>query len=775
MLVDVAVPLPVPGSFTYVAEGELPLGTGVIVPFGSREVAGWVLGPGNEREGLKAVVKVLDEPPAFDAAQLALYRWIADYYLAPLGEVILAATPAQVRVRTRRRYRATPEGVEALAVAPPEGEPGLVLRELIARPGLSRPALSRRLAEESEDPLAALDRLVREGFVRGEDEEVAPIQDEESWLLPTGLVLPATVRKAGLAEALASLPQPAAALPADVAAALLRHRVAAREARPRQARRALAAPGRPPVLNAAQQAAVDAVRGAGTWLLHGVTGAGKTEVYLALAERCLAAGRQVLVLVPEIALTPQLEERFEARFPGRVEVLHSALTGVERHRAWNRLRAGEAEVVVGARSAIFAPLARLGLVVVDEENDDSYKQDDGVRYHGRDVAVVRGKMAGCPVLLGSATPSLESWENARSGRYHLLRLLERATPRPVPSLEIVDMRRAPGSGPEPLLHPTVEAALHEALDAGGKAILLHNRRGYATFVECPGCGQAYSCPSCGISLVYHQKTGRLDCHYCGFHRVFSADCPKCGTAVMVFGRGTERIEEQLAERFPGVPIGRLDADSTQVRGSHAAILGDFREGRTRLLVGTQIVAKGHDFPDVHVAAVLGADHVLGMPDFRSSERTFALVTQLTGRAGRGDVPGRVFLQTHHPDHPVFAAIGNMPAFAEAELHIRQVLGYPPFSRLVLLRFEGVDRGQTRTAAESFAAQARILARAYAGVDVLGPAQAPLARLVGRWRWQVVLRGRDVRRFRSYLAAGAPEWKSSAGVRRIVDVDPRGLM
>jgi primosomal protein N' (replication factor Y) len=345
----------------------------------------------------------------------------------------------------------------------------------------------------------------------------------------------------------------------------------------------------------------------------------------------------------------------------------------------------------------------------------------------------------------------------------------------VPALQVVDMREElQVDGAVPLLSTAVRSALEDALVAGGKGILLYNRRGYASFVECPGCGQAYDCPSCGIAMVYHQASRRLDCHWCGFHRPFVPDCPKCGTRLAILGRGTERVEEVVAEAFPGVPIGRMDADTTTSRGAHARILDDFRDGRTRLLVGTQIVAKGHDFPDVHVAAVLGADHVLGMPDFRSAERTFSLVTQLIGRAGRGAVPGRVFLQTHHPDHPVFGCIGDMATFADQEARVRRLLGYPPWSRLVLVRTESTDRIQARDAAESLARLARDQSHAYPGVDVLGPAPAPMARLVGRWRFQVILRGRDVARFRAFLAANHTSWKVPTGVRRILDVDPRSL-
>ncbi len=778
--VRVAVPLPVHGLFTYAAPGELPVGQEVVVPFGKRRVNGWVVEAAATRDvaDIKRVDQVLDRR-AFDAQQLAFYRWIADYYLAPLGEVIATATPSGAAVRTRHVYRPTPEGIEAIATGGLEGTPAAVLREIVARPGLTKSSLERRLHGEVPDVQKALKAAMDAGWVVFDDVVVEGTQDVEDWITLVGDPdkIPAHATKSrAVAEALAAGPRPLSELDSAAVLRMEKTGMVRREERPkRDPFLGDVAPSPPPVLNAEQLAVVEAVRGKGTWLLHGVTGAGKTEVYLALAQRALAEGRQVLVLVPEIALTPQLVARFAARFPGKVAALHSALTGAERLRAWRRIDSGEAEVAIGARSAIFAPIPRLGLVVVDEENDDSYKQEDGVRYNARDLAIVRGRSAGCPVVLGSATPSLESWENARSGRYTLVSIKNRATPRPVPSLQIIDMREElKVDGAVPLLSLPVRTALEEALIAGGKAILLYNRRGYASFVECPGCGEAYDCPSCGIAMVYHQAARRLDCHYCGFHRAFRPDCPKCGTTLSILGRGTERVEEGVAEAFPGVPIGRMDADTTSERGAHARILDDFREGRTRLLVGTQIVAKGHDFPDVHVAAVLGADHVLGMPDFRSAERTFSLVTQLIGRAGRGSVPGRVFLQTHHPDHPVFGTIGDMQAFAEQEARVRRLLGYPPWSRLVLMRVEATDRSLARDAAEALAAQAREQSRAYPGVDVLGPALAPLARLVGRWRFQVILRGRDVATFRAFLTAHHASWKAPSGVRRIVDVDPRSL-
>ncbi len=795
--VKVAVSLPVHGLYTYAVPhhvGVLPEGAEVEVPFGTRKVTGWVVEvlDTSDVEDARSVLARTRDEVAFTPGQLALYRFVADYWLAPLGEVIGTATPSGSTARTRRVYVPTDAGIAALAgegAAVPDGPLASMLREVIARPGATRTGLSRRLREEVDDPARALTALVSRGWVEGRDEQVQGPRDTERWAVRApatedtaalaGLRGHATAARAILAK-LADGAVRVDELDAGALATLLRRGAVCVEERPRtDGVHVGEARTEAPPLNAAQSAVIEAVHGAGTWLLHGVTGAGKTEVYLALAARTLAAGRQVLVLVPEIALTPQLLGRFAGRFGDRVAVLHSQLTGAERLRAWRAIARGDADVVVGARSAVFAPFGALGLVVVDEEHDDSYKQEDGVRYHARDLAVVRAHQAGCPAVLGSATPSLESWENARSGRYQLLQLRDRATPRPVPRLSILDMRQERVADPsggkprEPLLAGAVHDAIADALDAGGKAILLYNRRGYATFVECPGCGAAHECPSCGIALVYHQAARRLHCHTCGYHRPFDPRCAVCGGTFEVLGRGTERVAEGVAAAFPGVAIGRMDADTTAERGAHARILDDFRDGRTRLLVGTQVVAKGHDFPDVHVAAVLGVDHVLGMPDFRAAERTFALVTQLIGRAGRGAAAGRVFLQTRHPDHPVFSCVNDMEAFAAHEGQLRRALGQPPYTRLVLVRLEGVDRAATHAAAVALAEDAR--ARAVAGIDVLGPSPAPMPRAVGRWRYQVFLRGRHVGTFRAWLRQLVPSWRPVPGVRRIVDVDPRMMM
>jgi primosomal protein N' (replication factor Y) len=783
--------------------GELQLGHVVLCPLGSTGETGYVvdtsLEPGFDPAKIKPLTRLLDPLPAFDARQLEFFRWIADYYLAPLGMVIHTALPSGISARVVRELHPTDEGLQALSRKEEVGSRAIVLRELVSRRGLTRKGLVRRLREELEGDEAerALEALVRAGFAAWADREVAEVKGRVRTLAfvrapeapvkgTRALAVLEAVERAGTLDwpTLSAAQGPAAR---DAANRLVAAGVLAwgeREDRDPLADAPARGAAEPPRLNADQEAALAVLcaEGAeGPHLLFGVTGAGKTEVFLGAARAVLARGKQVLVLVPEIGLTPQLVGRFRARFGDDVAVLHSGLTGADRLRQWRRIRAGEANVAIGARSALFAPFRALGLVVVDEEHDDSYKQDEGVPYHARDLAVKLGSTVRCPVVLASATPSLESWQNAAKGRYHLLRLPRRATSRPVPTIELVDLTQLP-EPPEglqrPVLAPIVEQALRDTFGRGGQAIVLYNRRGFATHVQCAACGAAYECPNCAVSMTLHKRIGRLSCHYCGLHLPYHPECPVCrSTELEEDGRGTERIEDQLAALFPGVGLSRMDADTTAVRGSHAAILDAFREGRTQLLVGTQIVAKGHDFPGVHTAVVVSADRGFRMPDFRAAERTAALVLQVAGRAGRGDVPGRVFVQTWDPGHYVLRHLADLEGFYTQELRLRATLRYPPFTRLVLLRFEGTERREVLQEAERRATDLRAEARRHPGVEVLGPAPAALPRLVGRWRVQVLVRGSEVRPLRAFLTAVASVITAPGrrGVRVSHDVDPRNLM
>jgi len=810
--VRVAVARPVQGLLTYGVPpewlGTLRTGHVVLVPLGRRGAeTGYVIDRVSEIDfdpsKVKPLSRVLDPEPAFTGDQLEFFRWIAGYYLMPLGLVIQTALPSQIRARVVSVLEPTELGINEMTASSEEGDSLQVLREIVSRPGLTRRGMIRRLDGELDkgEVERAMDRLLRAGWVRWGERE---LQEAKGRRKTVTLVVPRDqalelMPRAGrrMLSVLSTLegakgPVDLAQLVADqgqsVRDALRRMEDAGvvafgeREVRDNLVDAPALGPTTPLALNPAQAEALDVLTAkdqSGTFCLHGVTGSGKTEVFLGTADAVLKRGKQVLVLVPEIGLTPQLVGRFRARFGPDVAVLHSGLTGHERLLQWRRIRAGEAPVAVGARSALFAPYQSLGLIVVDEEQDDSYKQDEGVPYSARDLAVVLGRRHNCPVVLASATPSLETWANAQRGRYSLLSLPERATARPLPAIQLVDMTEVtPVEGRRPVLAPEVEQALRNTFEEGGQAIVLYNRRGFATMVQCTSCGGTWECPNCGITMTLHRRAQVVSCHYCGLKRTYSEDCPSCGSRTLEeLGKGTERIEEVLRLAFPTVSMERMDADTTAVRGSHYRILKSFREGKTRLLIGTQIVAKGHDFPGVHTAVVVSADHGFRIPDFRSAERTFSLLVQMAGRAGRGDTAGKVFVQTYNPEHYVLRRLEDPEDFYEHELRLRSMLRYPPYARLVLLRFDGVDRRRVQEVARNEKRRIEGFARSYEGVAVLGPTLAALPKLVGRWRFQVVIRGEQPGALRAYLQKVAGRWSLNPkkGVRMRWDVDPRHLM
>ncbi|MBI5378705.1 MAG: primosomal protein N' [Nitrospirae bacterium] len=535
-------------------------------------------------------------------------------------------------------------------------------------------------------------------------------------------------------------------------------------------------------LTPAQETAVTRIREAlaegkfAPFLLHGVTGSGKTEIYLRAIAALQGTGKGAIVLVPEIALTPQMVGRFRERFGEGVAVLHSRLTANERKEAWLRIRRGEATVAVGARSAVFAPFLRLGLIIVDEEQDSSYKQEEGVRYQARDLAVVRAKLAGAPVVLGSATPSLESYRNAETGKYMLLTLPDRIDGRRLPDTEIVDLR---GSR-DPLSSPLREA-LHAVIQEGGQAILFLNRRGYAPFLLCRECGHVPACRHCAVSLTVHRGEGKLRCHYCGYEEPLPTVCSGCGgVRVEARGLGTERVEGELRGIFPGAPLARMDRDTVRKKGAYEAILGGMERGEHAILLGTQMVAKGHDFPGVTLAGVLLAEGSLHLPDFRSAERTFQLITQAGGRAGRGVQPGRVIIQTYCPDHYALrhAARHDFPAFYREELAYREEAGYPPFRRLIAFSVRGAKEDRVQAAAQALREALGKAQRQARGVEILGPAPAPLSRLRGKHRWQILLKGRDAKSLHRLAGHALRELGESVRLGSCTveaDVDPQSLM
>ncbi|HEY8430825.1 MAG TPA: primosomal protein N', partial [Sandaracinaceae bacterium] len=680
-LVEVAIPVPLRRRFTYAVPPGMPdpaVGTRVAVPFSGRKVVGFVLGhPERPPEGvtaLKSIAGVLDPEPVFTPELLRFLLEAADYYLHPIGEVLRAAAPAL---------------------------PAEALRSLRAGGFLGRgeslrgPAVATRTAV-----------FVRRTGAAHDGKKLGPRQQAVLALLEERVEVSVDELRAHVGA------------PRQVLRALEKRGLVTYEEREVAAdpffRDAVRA-DTPPPLHEAQARAVEALiaaldAGGSTYLLHGVTGSGKTEVYLRVIAEARARNKGALLLVPEIALTPQLVGRFRARFGDGIAVLHSGLTDKQRYAAWRALRRGEVRLAIGARSALFAPVPDLGVIVVDEEHDPSFKQEEGFRYHARDLAILRAHRAGALCILGSATPSLESYTRAREGRIGLLELPSRATSHALPSVEIVDLRRH-GAGPTG--HPLITGPLHRALERclgeGGQAILFLNRRGFSPTLRCGACGELVQCPACSVTLTEHRRAGVLRCHYCDYATPVTTQCPACKRhALEPLGLGTEKLEDALAAAFAPAKVARLDRDTAVGGAAIEAVLDRVRRREIDILVGTQMVTKGHDLPGVTLVGVVLADQSLAFPDFRAAERTFQLLSQVAGRAGRGDRPGEVVLQTFRPEEPAiaFARSHDYAAFYRRELESRREHGYPPFGRLVAVRVDAGDEGRARDAAAELARVAK---------------------------------------------------------------------
>jgi primosomal protein N' (replication factor Y) len=746
MLLEIAVALPVPDLYTYRDQPRaerLPLGAQVVVPFGGRQATGFVVGhpealPRDVPGGVREILSVVGDGPALDAAMLELCRWAASYYLAPLGEVLRAAIPVGERAAATRRLRLTEKGSSAL--------------------GAGRTASLAALTLDPDDR-ALLERIKKAsslsaaGLARGANGEAT----RAKYLLARGFLEVA-----------------------DRVRGLRRRQNAWDEV----AKQKFQGGEAPPILNDHQAEAFTALRAAlgngyATYLLQGVTGSGKTEVYLRTIAEVRQRGGGALVLVPEIALTPQLAARFRARFGDDVAVLHSAVSPGERAAAWRRLRRGEVGIALGARSAVFAPVVNLAVVVVDEEHDGSFKQEEGFRYHARDLAVMRANQAGALAILGSATPSLESYSNVLRGRFRRVLLPVRANPaaarRPLPVVEIIDLRRhpAPAGG---LLSPPLAAALTTTLDAGEQAILFLNRRGFAPMVHCRACGHVLGCSACAVSLTLHQGRGHLRCHYCGHAEPVRQHCPQCKSAnLQALGSGTERVEAQVRQTFPHARVARLDRDTADARrGNVEDVLARVNRREVDILIGTQMVTKGHDFGGVTLVGILQPDQGIHLPDFRAAERAFQLMEQVAGRAGRGDRPGRVLVQTYGPQHPAIQCLvtHDYEGFVRDELARREIAQYPPYTRMVVLRLEGKAEREVNQAADHVARAARAVADPT--VRILGPSAAPIPRLRGRTRLQIWLSGTDRGKLLT-VSRTTQRMSLPRDVRLEVDVDPQSVL
>jgi primosomal protein N' (replication factor Y) (superfamily II helicase) len=834
---EVALPVPLPDPLIYAVpqgwQGIAVPGVRTRVRIGNRRLIGIVVGRRDEPPpgvAVRWLDAVLDREPVLGADLLALARFTADYYLAPLGEVLRSMLPADLEPWGDRRVWLTDGG----ALAPPRDDlESLVIEALREGGRVTVSDLQARLGLPDLDPVLA--ELEAAGRIAGEDTRASQGRSPryvQAVELAPALAAAAGDRAARLAAAgrspqglavvdyLAAVGRPATTAEVMVAAgcgagvvtrlvsrgvlrrftqverlSLDRHRLPSRAAGPGSAAATgEAAPGAPgsdafaageppfrlrPDQEGAVAAVVDAIasRRFTPILLRGMTGSGKTEVYLRAAAAALAQGRSAILLVPEIALVPALAREVLERFGERLAILHSGLGMGERNQEWERVRRGEAMVVLGPRSALFAPVADLGLLVVDEEQDPAYKQELTPRYHARDLALVRGRSAGAATLLVSATPSLESRHNVERGKLGALELTARVGQGALPEGILVDLRQEEGVRRRPgdvHFSARLRREIEVSLAAGEQVILLRNRRGYAPMLLCRACGEAMRCPDCGLPRTYHRRARRLLCHYCGLAINAPEVCPVCSEAALEpIGAGTERVEEDFREIFPGVAVDVLDRDATRRPGGLAAVLERFERGDTRVLIGTQMVSKGHHFPRVSLTAVLTADTYLSFPDFRAVERTYNLLTQVAGRAGRGERPGRVVIQTFHPDHYAIQAAltGDDATFVAEEMRFRRVFHYPPYTRMVqlLVRDRKRERAQAGVQELADALVAHPLGR---GVRLTGPAPAPFERLRGEWRFQLLARAASNRDLHRLLVEALPK---NPPYDLTVDVDPQQLM
>ena len=738
-MIGVAVPVPGLPLLSYrVPRRPTPPAKGarVLVPLGARTVMGCVVEPrasSPDPAGLRDVVEVLDDEPFLPPAIVDLALWVGDYYASGPGDALAVAMPPASRRGRGAGFRTVPV-VEITdsgrADRLPRGVKQRTALDLLGRHdgGLRLPAL-----REQGVSGATIRSLVKSGSLRVRDEIVERDPFE------------AVVGHADGRWTLSSVPDAGRSLTSEQAGVLLDLQAIAATAR------------------------------FATVLLHGVTGSGKTEVYLRLAASVADAGRRVLLLVPEIALTPAAAGTFRARFGTRVAIQHSALSDGERHDQWHRIRRGDVDIVVGTRSAVFAPMERVGLIVVDEEHESSYKQDESPRYHGRDVAVMRGQMEHALVVLGSATPSLESAANAQAGKYEVRRLTRRILDRPLASVRIVDMRpEYAAQGPDVAFSAPLLEALEARLARREQSLVLLNRRGFSTVVFCRECGASMECPHCSVVLTFHRAIRRVRCHYCNYAAPVPRACAACGGPYLEqSGFGTERLEAELRDKFPGARVARVDRDTIRRRGAIARVLADVARGLIDIIVGTQMIAKGHDFPAVTLVGVVSADVGLGLADFRAAERAFQLLTQVVGRAGRGTTPGEAIIQTLYPNHySIRAAAGqDYAAFYEKEMEFRASMHYPPTVALINVVVRGRALEQTMTEAADLVARVR---RHGPQGRVLGPAPAALARLKDEYRVQFFIKGTRRKAMRAALDAALAE-RPDLRRRLVVDIDPVSVM
>lgn len=811
---EVAVSLPLRKTFTYRVPRELNdqvgVGKRVLVPFQRRKVTGYVLAfPAPIPDGLdparvRDVIDVLDETALFDEQMLGLLRWISDYYYHPLGEVIKTGLPPGLTVETSRIVKITPEGRARLVQLPPESTDRRLLMALTQGGEVDIHGLSRRLKLENlhsrifslkKSNLVAEELRLKKMKTRAKVEPFIVFRGEHG---PEGEP-PLTPKESEILRFIGSMKR------------ISRRDLQAKFPRVSPYLGRLVKKGMvtldfeeiyrdpfdgedfgsetEPILTHDQEKALSEIGesiskgGFRPFLLHGITGSGKTEVYLRAIQRVIEDGREAIVLVPEISLTPQLISRFKRRFKGGIAVLHSRLSPGERYDQWRQILKGEVSIVIGARSAIFAPFRRLGIIIVDEEHETSFKQEEKLKYNARDLAVMRAKMCGTLLILGSATPSMESFFNTTTKKFRHLGLPERVESRLLPTVDIVDMRLEKGD----FRHRVFSSQLKEALlinaEKGLQSLLFLNRRGFANFILCQDCGWTSQCPNCSVTATLHTAKRVLQCHHCNFTTDVPAICPRCdGYNLHSLGIGTQRVEDEILRLIPSARIARMDRDTTTRKGAYRRIVQAMESRKIDVLIGTQMIVKGHDFPNITLVGVICADTVLNFPDFRASERTFQLLTQAAGRAGRGDQTGRVIIQTYTPDHYSIqrAKDHDFLNFYQQEIQYREELQYPPFSRLTNLRISGNSNDVTENFAKRLGmvgTQIREKRKVYGDhLQILGPCPAPLAKVKGRYRWQLLVKSDHTERLRRFVGELVEKMeKETVNVQLDVDVDPINLM
>jgi primosomal protein N' (replication factor Y) len=799
---EVAIPVAVHGTFTYAIPPELRdavrLGSRVEVPFGAKRNTGFVVALSDQApEGsrIKPIRAVLDDDePALLPEIIDLCRWAAEYYIAPLGEMLRVALPANMSARGRRELvLVADEAMIAAAI----GAEQIIETDLPLIEELRRRPLPFAAALEASSR-SSIARLRDAGLIAIGDrvQDAKGVRYDRFVVLdtaPAGL----TPKQQTAVELLSARggemsvrAMETAGVSAAVLAALARKSIVRIERRARRHTLDAFLAGLDPASvgeirhSVEQAAAIETVRATlGTFapfLLEGVTGSGKTEVYIELMRDAVRRGEQALLLVPEISLTPVFASRLKERFGERIAILHSSLSASERFDQWWRARRGEVDVAIGPRSALFTPFQRLGLLVVDEEGDAAYKQDETPRYNARDLAVVRAQFRGIPIILGSATPSLESRENAERGKYRLLRMMSRVEERPLPVAEVIDLRKEKAEKEDKglvMFSRPLKERLHQTFAAGEQAIILINRRGYAPYLLCRECGHEFRCRDCSVTMTVHRRDGQLICHYCGLRKPIPLRCPLCnGEVLQPIGFGTEKVEERFRRDFPDVVVDVLDRDSTRKKGELVRILDRFRTHQTQALIGTQMLSKGHHFPSVTLTAVLNADSILGYPDFRAAEKTFYLLTQVAGRSGRGELRGTVLIQSAFPDHYAIqhALRHDYEAFYKSEIEFRKTFHYPPVTSMIAILFRGEHLADVDRAALECGKRLEEALRLLPGTRIQGPAPAPMSRIKGVYRYQILLRSSHRSALRKAVE-GVVVGRKWRGVEVGVDVDPINIL